>query len=79
MNEKVVQEEQLDQLPELSTVGMLGLSSDTAAGACYAFNESSIFEVNVVKSLFCANGHLCTNQKACCDTWTACRLYANDP
>jgi hypothetical protein len=43
----VVEEEQFDSRMDLGSPTMLGLCSDTADGAFYAFDENFIYEITV--------------------------------
>jgi hypothetical protein len=44
----VVEEEQFDSCMDLGSPTMLGLCSDTADGAFYAFDENFIYEVRTI-------------------------------
>jgi hypothetical protein len=44
----VVEEEQFDSRMDLGSPTMLGLCSDTADGAFYAFDENFIYEVRTI-------------------------------
>jgi len=46
VSQKVVEEQRFDTRSDLGSPTMLGLCSDLAGGAYYAFDENSIFEVN---------------------------------
>ncbi|CAK9261476.1 unnamed protein product [Sphagnum jensenii] len=47
VSQKVVEEERFDSRVDLGSPTMLGLCSDTAGGAFYAFDENSIYEITV--------------------------------
>lgn len=48
VSQKVVEEERFDSRVDLGSPTMLGLCSDTAGGAFYAFDENSIYEVRTI-------------------------------
>ena len=56
VSQKVVEEQRFDNRSDLGSPTMLGLCSDLAGGAYYAYDENSIFEVNsrIPPRLVCA-------------------------